>query len=185
MTLVSRPGRSPLLLSRIAMFVAIGIVSGLALSGVPNVELVTAVCFVAGFMLGTSAGLLTGALTELLFAGFHPMGSSAGPLLAAQVIGMALAGVAGAAAWKIVGARRSGRGFIITVTALGVAVTFVFDLLTNLAFSVVAGFSVSQMMVPLVAAAPFAAVHLLSNALVFILVVVPLLPRLERALKIS
>ena len=136
MSTESRLGRPPLLLTRIAMFVAVGLVAGLALSAIPNVELVTAVCFVAGFLLGAGRrGCSCGGLTEALFAGFHPMGSSFGLLLVAQVLGMALAGLAGAmAAWlvggqtarRVVSCRRS--------LGLGMLATIVFDILTNLAF---------------------------------------------------
>ena len=109
----SRQGRSPLLLTRIAMFVAVGIVLGLTLSAIPNVELVTAVCFVAGFLLGPSAGVLVGGLTEALFAGFHPMGSSFGVLLASQVVGMALAGALGGLAAWLVGHRYATRALSV------------------------------------------------------------------------
>jgi hypothetical protein len=173
-----------MLITRIATFVAIGIVAGLALSAIPNVELVTAVSFTAGFLLGTSAGVLTGGLTEGLFAGFHPMGSSLGLLLVTQIFGMALAGAAGSWACALSGSRSHGKRFRSAVVGLGVLATLVFDILTNLAFPVMAGFSVSGYMVTLIAGAPFAVVHLVSNALVFSFVVTPLLPRLQKALAI-
>ena len=52
----SERARSPLLMTRIAAFTAIGVVAGLALVAVPNVEGVTAVCFMAGYLLGPLAG---------------------------------------------------------------------------------------------------------------------------------
>ncbi len=178
----SRLGRSPLLLTRVAMFVAVGVVSGLALSAVPNVELVTAVCFVAGFLLGPGAGVLVGGLTEALFAGFNPLGSSLGILLVSQVTGMAAAGaLGGLAAWFTRG-RYDRVRYPATIVAFGVVTTLIFDLLTNLAYPFTAGFSVSMLLVSLVAAIPFAGIHLVSNALVFLLIVAPLLPRLEKAL---
>lgn len=178
----SESSRSPLLLTRTATFVAVGIVAGLALSAVPNVELVTAVCFAAGFLLGPAGGALTGALTEMLFAGFHPMGSSLGILLAAQIVGMTLAGLTGAVARALAGSRRRGIRYIVLVVFSGAAATVLFDALTNLAFPIAAGFSPSQTLVSLAAALPFAAIHLVSNVFVFSLIVVPLLPRLERIL---
>jgi len=180
----ARADHPPLMLTRVAMFVAVGIVAGVALSAVPNVELVTAICFLSGFLLGAGAGLLTGAMTEALFAGFNPMGSSIGLLLPAQVVGMALAGLIGALAARLCGEFRGGSRYVIVIVGLGALVTLIFDVLTNLAFSVMAGFSVSQMAIPFIAAAPFVAIHLGSNVLVFSLIVAPLLPRLERALRI-
>lgn len=167
------------------MFVAMGVAAGWLLSAIPNVELVTAICFMAGFLLGTSGGLLTGVLTEILFAGFHPMGSSLGPVLLAQVIGMAFAGLAGAMAVHLAGSRRSGRRYAVPVVGLGVLTTIFFDLITNLAFPVAAGFSVSQTLVSLTLGIPFAGIHLAANTAVFVFVVLPLVPRLEKALRIS
>jgi len=185
MSIESRLGRPPLLLTRLAMFIALGLVAGVALSGIPNVELVTAVCFIAGYMLGPGAGLLTGGLTEALFAGFNPMGSSFGLVLVAQVIGMAMAGLAGALAAHLVRGHAKGPWYVGIMVGLGMLTTIFFDLITNLAFPIMAGFSVSEMWVTLAAGVPFALIHLVSNTLVFLIIVVPFVPRLERAMKIS
>jgi uncharacterized membrane protein len=181
MEVETRQGRNPLYLTRIASFVSVGLVVGLALSGVPNVELVTAVCFASGFLLGPAAGLITGGLTEALFAGFNPLGSSMGLLLVAQVIGMSLAGLMGALVSRLCN-RTVGFRYVATVVGFGFLTTVLFDILTNLAFPVMAGFSFSQYVVTMVAAVPFAAIHLVSNTLVFLFVVAPLLPRLRKAL---
>jgi hypothetical protein len=177
----SEHSRSPLFITRIASFSAIGVVVGLILASVPNVEGVTAVCFSAGYLLGPLSGLLCGALTEALFAGFHPMGSSVGFTLIAQVIGMSTAGVLGGVAGFICGSS-SGLRHKLIVVGLGIAATLLFDILTNLAFVFMAGFSFSQSSVVLAAALPFAAIHLGSNLIVFSIIVAPLLPRLQRTL---
>ncbi|RQV98329.1 hypothetical protein EH220_03500, partial [bacterium] len=177
----TEPSRSPLFITRIAAFTAIGVVVGLALVAVPNVEGVTAVCFMAGFLLGPLAGFFCGALTETLFAGFHPMGSSIGITLISQVMGMSITGLLGGVAGKLFSSVISLRNALVIV-AFGALSTFQFDLLTNLAYVVMAGFSFSQAFVVFAAALPFAAIHLLSNLMVFSLIVVPLLPRLERTL---
>jgi energy-coupling factor transport system substrate-specific component len=176
--------RSPLFITRIAAFTAIGVVVGLALAAVPNVEGVTAVCFIAGFLLGPLAGFFCGALTETLFAGFHPMGSSIGFTLLAQVLGMSITGIIGGIAGRFCGVGSSTRK-AITIVMMGVAATIQFDLLTNLAYVIMAGFSFSQAFLVYAAALPFAVIHLISNLLVFAIIVVPLLPRLERTLVLS
>jgi hypothetical protein len=173
--------RSPLFITRIASFSAIGVVVGLILASVPNVEGVTAVCFSAGYLLGPLSGLLCGALTEALFAGFHPMGSSMGFILLAQVIGMSLAGILGGVAGFISGSSQGLRQGLVVVS-FGIAVTLIFDILTNLAFVFMAGFSFSQSAVVFAAALPFAGIHLVSNLIVFSLIVAPLLPRLQRTM---
>jgi hypothetical protein len=174
----ARAAGSSLYLTRIASFVAIGLVVGVALSAVPNVELVTAVCFCSGYLLGPMAGLLTGGLTEGLFAGFNPVGTSAGLLLVAQVAGMAMAGLIGAIA-AIIGGNRVGFRLRLTVVISGILATLFFDLVTNLAFPITAGFSLAQTLVSLGMALPFTVIHLGSNVLVFSLLVVPFLAKLK------
>lgn len=171
---------SPLLLTRVAAFTAVGVALGMMLSGVPNVELVTAVCFMSGFLLGLWGGVLTGGLTEALFAGFHPMGSSLGLLLVAQVVGMMITGALGAAVAASC-SKRDGLRYGITIGFSGIVSTLIFDILTNLAFPIMAGFSFSQTLVTLIAGIPFAAIHIASNLLVFIVIVRTVIPRLEKA----
>lgn len=167
----------PLLLTRAAAFVAVGIALGHLLSPVPNVELVTATCFCAGYLLGFGAGVLCSLLIESLFAGFHPMGSSFGLTLVAQCIGMMGAGGMGALCSLLV--RRSLKFVrIALVTLFGFLATLWFDILTNLAFPVAAGFSFEQTLASFALAVPFVAIHLVSNTFVFMLLVSPLLPKL-------
>ncbi len=169
----------PLMLTRASALVAVGVALGYLLAPVPNVELVTATCFCAGYLLGLGAGVLCSVLIETLFAGFHPMGSSFGLTLIAQVLGMAGAGAVGALARRVAFAGSS-MSRAIVVTVLGVVATIWFDTLSNLAFPVAAGFSFDQALVTLGLAAPFAAIHLVSNALVFLLIVAPLLPKIVK-----
>ena len=180
----SRPAGSPLYLTRIASFVAVGLVAGLALAAVPNVELVTAVCFCAGFVMGPGAGVLTGGLTESLFAGFNPLGSSFGVLLVAQVTGMAAAGLSGFIAATVGGYEKNLR-YRLSVVGMGILATLFFDLITNLVFPLTAGFTSKQLMVSLGMAVPFAVTHLVSNVVVFTLIVVPILPKLKKAMAAS
>ena len=71
---------------------------------------------------------------------------------------------------------------LLIVVIRHVVSTIQFDFLTNLAYVIMAGFSFSQALVVYAAAFPFAAIHLVSNLLIFFIIVVPLLPRLERTL---
>lgn len=175
----SSADRPPLLMTRTAAFIAVGLVSGYALAAVPNVELVTATCFCAGFVLGPGAGVFCGAFTEALFAGFHPMGSSFGLTLIAQVIGMAAAGLLGAIC-AILTRRVNEWMRAALVVAFGILTTLFFDFVTNLAFPISAGFSYSQTIASFALAVPFAAIHLISNTLVFTVIVAPILPQLQR-----
>ncbi|MFH1009817.1 MAG: hypothetical protein V1784_01105 [bacterium] len=170
---------SPLFLTRMAAFIAVAVVLGYLLAPIPNVELVTATCFAAGVCLGATGGLVVGAMGEFLFAGLHPMGSSIGILLLAQMLGMALAGFVGG---KVSSLLTGFQGFASRriLFGLGAILTFLFDLLTNLAYPLQAGFSLSQTTAVLAAGIGFAAIHIASNALVFALVLPPVLARLKK-----
>jgi len=175
MTKVGGIPRPPLLMTRVAAFVAVGVALGYLLAPVPNVELVTATCFCAGYLLGPGPGVLCSMLMEALFAGFHPMGSSVGLTLVAQCLGMGGAGLLGALCSLL--SRRANKWVrTALITLFGIMATLWFDLLTNLAFPVAAGFTFEQTMASFVLAVPFAAIHVGSNALVFLLIVSPVLP---------
>lgn len=170
---------SPLFLTRIASFIAVAVVLGYVLMAIPNVELVTATCFAAGYCLGATAGAIVGAMAEFLYAGFHPMGSSMGLLLLAQMSGMALVGFAGGKMSKFLPnpQRFAARRILLLVGAL---LTSLFDLLTNLAFPLQAGFSFSQTIAVLAAGAGLSILHIGSNSLIFSIVLPTLLTRLKK-----
>jgi hypothetical protein len=162
-----------------AAFVAVAVVVGYLLAPVPNVELVTATCFAAGYCLGALAGVVVGAVAEFLFAGLHPMGSSIGLLVVGQMLGMALAGFVGGRVSLFLTNLQSLTSRRILLL-LGALLTLIFDLLTNLAFPLQAGFSFSQTRAVLLAGIGFAAIHIVSNSLVFSLVLPSLLSRLKK-----
>lgn len=162
-----------------AAFIAVAVVLGYLLTAIPNVELVTATCFAAGYCLGPAAGAVVGAMAEFLFAGFHPMGSSFGLLLLAQMLGMVMTGFVGG---RIAGFLTNPQSFASRRILLvaGAFLTLVFDLLTNLAFPLQAGFSISQTLVALAAGTAFAAIHVGSNCLIFAIVLPKILSQLKR-----
>lgn len=172
----------PLLLTRSAAFIAVGIALGYLFAPVPNVELVTATCFCAGYLLGFGAGVLCSIMIEALFAGFHPMGSSIGLMLVAQCLGMAGAGVLGTVC-ALLTRNRAKWLTAPLVTGFGILSTVWFDFLTNLAFPITAGFSLSQTAASLGLAAPFILIHLVSNTIIFLFAVSPALPKLVRMIE--
>ncbi len=62
----------------------------------------------------------------------------------------------------------------------GVIVTVWYDLLTNLAYPISVGFDTSQIAVTLMAGIPFAAIHIGSNCLVFLLLGSTLMDVIDR-----
>lgn len=148
------------------MLTAMAVALGYALAGIPNVELVTATIFLAGFLLGPGYGAAVGFSAELIYTTFNPYGMAALPVMLAQVLGMTVAGLAGAA-FPVLLRGREFRTVIVLCAAAGFLLTLQFDLLTTLATALVLGFSLDAVKAMLVFGGVFYATHLLSNTLIF------------------
>lgn len=85
-----------------SLLVALAIAVGYALAAVPNVELITLVVFLAGFLLGPVQGAAVGAVAMAGHSLFNVMGAAVPPILLAQVACYALVGVAGALAGPVI-----------------------------------------------------------------------------------
>ena len=160
-----------------ALFAGTAAAGGYILMAVPNVELITAILFLAGYVLGVLRGLTAAMVAGLLYFGLNPQGGLFPPLLAAQLTGMAAAPLAGSlvAGIPMQGWRLS---FILGLT--GMAVTIWYDLLTNLAFPLAVGFDVRGIIATLILGIPFAVVHIGSNAAIFAIVLPPLIRLVRR-----
>ncbi len=151
-----------------AMLSALAVAMGQALAGIPNVELITTIVFIAGFILGASWGVVVGAVSMLVHSLFNPMGAAAPPVLVAQCVGMAAAGLAGA--W--LGTTAVRQRVVFAAVALGVVgavVTLLFQVLVNLGgFYAFAGErSMAELGKWIWGGLTFTALHLLWNTGVF------------------
>ena len=142
------------------------------LIGIPNVEPLTLAFFALGYAHGARWGAFVGIAGEAVFATFNPLGMPIPQVWLAQVFGMALAGVAGGLARPFFDPIPSGRIRAAFAAVAGIGVTLAFDAVTNLAFAI----SIGPFWPVMIAAIPFAAIHMLSNALLFALVF-PILSR--------
>jgi len=159
-----------------AIFIALAIAGGLILAQLPNIELVTVVIFLSGMLLGVGRGTIIGAVAEFLYSFFNPYGVAAPPLLAAQVISMALAGAAG-------GFMRNFFGNQPPIWLFGFAgfiLTFFFDLLTTLSFTVFIGSGLKGFLAAAALGLYFYLAHQISNTLIFALLLPVLLRRLQQ-----
>ncbi len=150
-------------LAGIGIFTAIGVGLGFSLAGVPNVEPLSAVAFVAGYLLGRSSGIVVGGLSILLFSLFNPLGPPVPGVLAAQVVAMSFIGLLGAFWRSLVAA-----GFknALVAAALGAIGTLIYSLATDVALAA----SIGKLRHPLpivIAGLPFSLVHTLSNGAIF------------------
>ncbi len=166
--------RRPVLLG---LFAGTAIGGGHLLAAVPNVEVMSLITALAGVVLGPGLGFACGALAAAVFSLGNPIGLPTPPLLAAQMVGMGCAGLAGPLIAGRRGRRpdRSPTWNLVRAAAGGLAVTVVFDLLTNLASLVTFAM---PLRVLLVGAIPFFLVHAGSNVVLF----AALLPVLARRL---
>lgn len=127
-------------------------------------------------LLGARDGPLVGGFTMLVYTLLNPYGPAHPAVMAAQVAGMALAGLGGAVFARL---GLPARGAAWRATALGLAavvLTAAFDLLTNAASGLVYG----QMVPWIVAGIPFSLAHIGYNLLLFAAVGTPLVALLAR-----
>lgn len=175
--------RSTQKITRAAFLTAVCIVLGYLFLPVPNLEMITAGIFLSGVWMGPLYGLFIGLTAEAIYSISNPMGFPPPPLLAAQVVAMALVGWAGGLMRGALGHARffSSRNWSIhlTLAITGIILTALFDVLTNLSFPLAAGFNAEQIRLALLMGIPFAALHISVNALIFALVIPVFLSRFK------
>lgn len=149
-------------LARSALFIALAAGLGFAGAVIPNVELVTITIFLGGAATGPLTGAAIGIAAEILVSGLNPLGPALPLVFAAQLAGMAAAGLAGGLLGRhllLVNA-----AYRVTLLAgLGLVLTFIFDLLTNLALGVHLG----PIRATVVGGLVFSVVHIVANMFVF------------------
>jgi uncharacterized membrane protein len=162
-------------LTRTAILIAICVVLGYLFLAIPNLEMITAGIFISGVWMGAGTGALIGFLAEAIYSLSNPMGFPPPPLLIAQLISMSLVGLCGGLMRGLVYKNRyfTRKAWFrhVLLASIGLMLTLIFDLLTTISFPISAGFSVQQMGITLVLGIPFMALHLVSNTLIFTLVV--------------
>jgi len=145
-------------------FTALGVALGFALFNVPNIELVSATIFTGGYLLGKRKGVIIGILTESIYSLFNPLGMAAPPLFIAQIISMALIGLAGG----LISSINLKRWRFPTVLAFaGLVLTFIFSLLTTISFVFFIGLDKSGRIAAIISGIGFNLVHIFTNTLIF------------------
>lgn len=150
------------------MLTAVAVAGGYLLVAVPNVEILTLTIAFSGLLLGASSAMLVGLAAGAIFGTLNVMGLPYPPVWIAQLLGYAFTGF-------LFGRLR--QSFISGSTAAiafkcgagGFAVTLLFDILTNIAFPASTGVAPANWWPYLVAGIPFALIHILSNTLLFAL----------------
>jgi len=154
------------------LLVAVAASLGFALSGIPNVELVTFVVFVSGFLLGPLYGAGIGAAAAVTLSVFNPLGAALPPLVAAQAAGQALSGLCGGVVGPALARVPGGAAARLAAGTTGLALTVIYDLVTNVgAYVTFAGEKTIEGLVKFVAAGIlFVGLHIAWNTLLFAVV---------------
>lgn len=150
-------------LSTAAVLIAASIALGYLLAGVPNVEGMSAVAFLAGCILGMGGGALVGAVSIALFSVLNPLGPPLPHVLVGQVAGMALIGVSGHL-WRKLAAIVPRPEAV--ASGLGALLTLVYGVLADYGFAASMGRWRDPWPV-IIAGIPFSTIHIVSNAIIF------------------
>ncbi len=163
------------------ILIALAIALKFPILSVPNVEFFTFIVFSSGYLLGMTGGILVGIISISIYTTLiTPYGLPPLPIAFAQIFCMALIGSAGGLAFKfnVVPLKRNStlRSFFpfLIMGIFGLILTIIYDLFTNLATAFVIG----QFLPVMVAAIPFALIHILSNVIIFV-VLAPLLLKMS------
>ncbi len=145
----------------VAAFAALAVAFGFLLAAVPNIELMTLTVFLGGAVCGVRDGALVGLAATAVFSLLNPWGVAFPLVFVGQLTGMASVGAAGGL-WAPRHPKRPGH-LSVVLGALGLGLTAIYDLLTNLGL----GLHVGRILPTVVGGVPFMALHVASNAAVF------------------
>ena len=163
-----------------SLLIAAAVALGYALAGVPNVELMTATVFIAGYLLGAGLGAVVGVGAMLLHSTFNPLGMAHPFLMGAQIAGFALIGVAGAWLGPVVTrieSRWVGAGLSASI---GFVLTLVFQVLVNAGSFYAFSSTDDHLLTYVKLGLAFTALHLVWNTGIFLVAMRPTLNVLER-----
>lgn len=154
---------------------ALALVGNYALVAIPNLELGSTILFVTAYLFGPLMAIWSTLIMSILFGVINPWGGFIPQIWVSQVIGWFYIVTIGAIMGRrgVDGKRAEPRKVELAIT--GAFVTFIFDQITNLGYSITFGV---PFLLAVAAAIPFSVIHTISNAVIFSQVV----PILDRAL---
>jgi hypothetical protein len=155
---------------RLRKVAAAGLLSALAIAlnfpllGFPNIEVFSLCMFIAGVFLGLWGGLVVPLIAGSIFVTFNPNGPPSLILVAiAQLIGFMLFGIVGALFGKSILKNKNRLVGMTFCAAIGVVFTFLYDILTNMAFAL----STGPFWPTFVGGNILSLVHIVSNGILF------------------
>lgn len=158
-----------------AAFVALAVGGGFA-EQIPNVEIVSMTIFLAGALLGQVSGLVTGILTAYLFSMLNPLGATPNSILIARILAW---GLCGAVAGMIPIRREVSITWQIMLGVCGLLLTIVYQFLMAASYAISTNLNWNAVLANLALSAWFSGLHVLSNTLIFAIILPILLQRLS------
>lgn len=169
----------------IAILAALAIGGNYALSAIPNVELSSVMVFLSGFLFGPFIGVLVGLIAMTIYQLWNPWGAFIPPIGLA-VIGCTMfigfvGGILGRSFQLSVKRGTIPLRWYLWPAFFGVMITLLYDLVTNLAYSITFGV---PFVITLLAGLPFMIIHMVSNGVLFGLLT-PAISRIAQQLNIG
>jgi uncharacterized membrane protein len=177
----------------ISTFAALTVVLGYLLVFLPNIELVTLMIFLSGFILGKKDGAIVGLMSSFIFVFFNPYGISPLPLFAYQLAHYSLVGIIGGITSNFLSKKEYFKPdedlyksrVIVFFAIIGGIITFVYDVLSTLIGAISIFGTLDTFWAIYIFGLPFTIVHLIGNILGFIFILPGLIQLIYRLLDLS
>jgi hypothetical protein len=180
----------------IAVMAALGISTSYLLAPLVNIELMSFIIFISGYLYGIIVGLGVGAISSMIFYGWNPFGVSIPQIYLACVLGMILFGVFGGLLGNYnnkkenVSNSNNNQNSQLKFSAWnvykfgfsGLILTLLFDIVTNIVSGYV--FYGGNIMAGIILGLPYLLIHTISNTIVFAIVTIPLYNSISKIKKI-
>ncbi|MBL50558.1 MAG: hypothetical protein CMG57_01215 [Candidatus Marinimicrobia bacterium] len=167
-------------LVRAAIFAAMAIGLGFMFMLVPNLEFMSVTIFLSGLTLGVPYGAIVGAVAILIYSVMNPLGSGLIylTLLMGQILAMSGIGIAGGCSAAIIH-QFSPRLTAVISGGIGFICSLWYDGVTTLAYPISAGYDWDETVAYAVSGIFFTSIHLLSNTVIFSIVIPGYLKRIH------
>ena len=159
-----------------AIMSALALVGNYVLVAIPNVELGSGVLFVTAYLFGLQMGFWCVLVVSIIYAFFNPWGPFIPTIWVAQLVGWFFMVLTGYLMRHQKSDTNWTKGMILEISLIGGVVTFFFDLITTLGYSIWFGI---PFFIAVIAGFPFIVMHVISNAIIFPTIV----PKLDSTLK--
>ena len=159
-----------------AIMSALALVGNYILVAIPNVELGSGVLFLTAYLFGLQMGFWCVLVVSIIYAFFNPWGPFIPTIWIAQIVGWLFMVLTGYLMRRQRSDTKWTRSMILEISLVGAVVTFFFDLVTTLGYSIWFGI---PFFLAVIAGLAFIVMHVISNAIIFPAIV----PRLDRTLK--